>query len=222
MCFSASASFIASAALLTGGVASLKQTSNSDQVPFAVIPLIFAVQQLSEGFLWLSLTNADYSAFETPSTYAFILFAQVIWPSLVPVSIYLLEKDPLRKKKILYLLGIGVLVSIYVAYSLLFYPVQASIRSHHIVYYTDFPHQRGLIPSILYLLPTVVPPFMSSLRKMNILGVIVIISLVLTKIFFSRYLFSVWCYFAALISLTIFFVIKELRTNYLKDLKLSV
>ena len=55
MCFSASASFVASAALLTGGVATLKQTTNNGQIPFASIPLLFGAQQLMEGFLWLSL-----------------------------------------------------------------------------------------------------------------------------------------------------------------------
>ncbi|MEJ6978951.1 DUF6629 family protein [Pedobacter sp. P351] len=222
MCFSASASFIASTALFGGGVASIKQTSRAAQVPFAVIPLMFSIQQLSEGFVWLSLTNSDYSAFEKPSTYVFMFFAQVIWPSLVPLSIYFLEENPLRKKILLILLGIGAAVSIYVTYSLLFYSVKASISSHHIVYYSYFPHQKGLVASVVYLLPTVVPPFISGIKKMNVLGMIIIISLVVTKLFFSRYLVSVWCYFAAIISLIVFYIIKELRANYFRSLKVSL
>lgn len=220
MCFSASASFVASAALLTGGVATLKQTTNVRQIPFASIPMLFGVQQLMEGFLWLSFMNPDYSAFGKPSTYMFLIFAQVVWPALVPISIYLLEKDPKTKKILLVLSGIGAIVSLYITYSLLFYPVEAGISSHHIAYYTNFPHQRGVIPSLLYLLPTVVPPFMSGLRKMNFLGAIILISLIISKVYFPvANLVSVWCYFAALISVTVYFIVKEMRDRYYTDIK---
>jgi hypothetical protein len=218
MCFSASASFVASAALLTGGVATLKQTRNVRQIPFASIPMLFGVQQLMEGFLWLSMMHTDFSVFRTPTTYMFLIFAQVVWPSLVPFSIYLLETDPKRKKILLVLLGIGAIISLYIAFSMLFYPVEAAISSHHIAYYTDFPHQRGIVSSLLYLLPTVVPPFMSSLRKMNILGSIILISLIISKVYFPANLVSVWCYFAAIISVTVYFIIKELRDKYYKDI----
>jgi hypothetical protein len=214
MCFSASASFVASAALFTGGVATLKQTTNNNHIPFASIPLLFGVQQLIEGFLWLSIMNPDFSAFRMPTTYMFLIFAQVVWPSLVPFSIYLLEKDPTRKKILRVLLNIGAMVSLYIGVSMLFYPVEAGISSHHIAYYSDFPRQRGVIPSLLYLLPTVVSPFVSGLRKMNILGSIILISLIVSKAFFAENLVSIWCYFAAVISITVYFIIKEIRIRY--------
>lgn len=49
MCFSATASFIASTTLCVIGVATLKNTKASDEVPFAMIPFIFGIQQLIEG-----------------------------------------------------------------------------------------------------------------------------------------------------------------------------
>ena len=219
MCFSASASFVASAALLTGGVATLKQTTNNGQIPFASIPLLFGAQQLMEGFLWLSFMNPDFAVFRIPTTYMFLIFAQVVWPSLVPLSIYLLEKDPKRRKILVGLLGIGAIVSLYIAVSMLFYPVEAGINSHHIAYYTDFPHQRGVIPSLLYLLPTVVSPFISALRRMNILGSIILMSLVVSKAFFAENLVSVWCYFAAIISVTVYFIVKGIRDEYHADIR---
>ena len=149
----------------------------------------------------------------------FLIFAQVVWPSLVPLSIYLLEKDPKRRKILVGLLGIGAIVSLYIAVSMLFYPVEAGINSHHIAYYTDFPHQRGVIPSLLYLLPTVVAPFISALRRMNILGSIILMSLVVSKAFFAENLVSVWCYFAAIISVTVYFIVKDIRDEYHADIR---
>ena len=45
MCFSATASFAASGALGLVGAASLAKTKSKKEVPFAAVPLIFAVQQ---------------------------------------------------------------------------------------------------------------------------------------------------------------------------------
>lgn len=54
MCFSASASFIAGAALTATGVATLQMTARKAEIPFATIPLLFGLQQITEGLIWLS------------------------------------------------------------------------------------------------------------------------------------------------------------------------
>ena len=51
MCFSATASFISGTTLCVIGVATLKQTKGSAEVPFALIPLLFGIQQLIEGVI---------------------------------------------------------------------------------------------------------------------------------------------------------------------------
>ena len=92
MCFSTSASFGAGIILTTIGVATIKKVREPSQLFFASIPLLFGVQQFSEGFLWLALTNPKYSFLEQISTYSFLFFAQIVWPILIPVAIYFLEK----------------------------------------------------------------------------------------------------------------------------------
>lgn len=54
MCFSAAASFIAGVSLTTIGVVTLKKARNRAEIPFASIPLLFGIQQLIEGTLWLA------------------------------------------------------------------------------------------------------------------------------------------------------------------------
>ena len=58
MCFSATASFISGTALCVIGVATLKQTKAPAEIPFALIPLLFGIQQLTEGVIWLSSATA--------------------------------------------------------------------------------------------------------------------------------------------------------------------
>src|SRR5687768_10161521 len=116
MCFSAGTSFGSVILLSSVGLASLKKTENRSQTFFAAIPLIFAVQQLSEGFLWISLTNGGLKNVETLTTFTFLFFAQIVWPSWVPFAILKLEPNEKRKKLLKVLFGIGLIVSSYLAY----------------------------------------------------------------------------------------------------------
>ena len=52
MCFSVSPSFIASTSLSAIGVATLGTPEGATERPFAAIPLLFGIQQLTEGVIW--------------------------------------------------------------------------------------------------------------------------------------------------------------------------
>src|SRR5688500_18586022 len=132
MCFSASASFGASVVLGTVGVITLKKVKAPEQIPFAVIPLMFAVQQLSAGSLWIGLSDPAHAAWRHFPVYIFLIFAQLVWPSWVPFSLLLLERDRVRRKALTFLLIIGLGVSCYLLYCLFVYDVSAEIRSGHI------------------------------------------------------------------------------------------
>ena len=78
MCFSANASFGAGIILAVISVASLKKVQYPTHIYFAAIPLIFCIQQIIEGLLWLALTDPVYTSLEKVTTYSFLFFAQVI------------------------------------------------------------------------------------------------------------------------------------------------
>ena len=98
MCFSSTASFAAAAVLAAAGAVSLRKVQEPKQLIFASIPLLFSIQQLSEGFLWLALTNPVYAGMEKSSTLIFLVFAQILWPFHVPLAVFLLEKTGWRKR----------------------------------------------------------------------------------------------------------------------------
>ena len=54
MCFSATASFSAGAVLLGIGKLTVQSAHRRREMPLAAIPLLFAIQQLSEGVIWLT------------------------------------------------------------------------------------------------------------------------------------------------------------------------
>ncbi len=208
MCFSSTASFGISSALAIVGIATVKQARTSDQMPLAIIPFVFSIQQFCEGFVWLSFTRPGYENIGHAFIYAFLIFAQIVWPFLVPYSIYRIEKDVERKKKLLLLLICGAILSAYLLFSLFYYPASAMVINHHIRYDLERPMQFIYLTAILYFIVTIIPPFVSGFKNVALIGFFNLSSFLITVIFFSEYLISVWCYFAATISISVFFVLK--------------
>ena len=91
MCFSATASFL-TASFLTGGltgtigIAALAQTTGRRQWPLAAMPLFFAVQQGTEGVLWLTLPVAPTGSLSSFLVILSLLMATVFWPIYVPTA----------------------------------------------------------------------------------------------------------------------------------------
>ena len=94
---------------------------------------------------------------------------------------------------------------------MIIYPVQASISGYHLKYSVDFPQINTPVSGIIYLIPTLVPLFISSIKPMRWLGVLFSVSFIITTILYREYLISVWCYFASLISALILYIIYYLN-----------
>lgn len=214
MCFSASASFGAGVVLSIIGVATLRKVKQPTQVPFASLPLLFAAQQITEGFLWLSFTNTEFEFLRTPTTYIFLFFAQVVWPAIVPLSILLLKKPSERKVIPKLLTVIGAAIAVFLAYCLYAYHIEANAVGHHIAYKQDYPISLKRFGAVLYISATILPPFFFRQKSMLALGVTILISYAVTAIFYQGYILSVWCFFAAILSCIVYFVIYEMNKNH--------
>jgi hypothetical protein len=215
MCFSASASFGASAVLATVGVASIRKVQTPSQLPFAAIPFLFAVQQFAEGLLWIALQDPAHRNWERGSTYIFLFFAQVVWPFLVPLSVLLMEKNRVRKRILFLFMAVGVFISFYLAYCITVFPAQAEIMGIHISYRFNYPFSMGLLSGALYFIPTVLPPFFSSIKRMQLLGLTILISYAATLTFFPHHIISIWCYFAAALSVIVYSIVWALKKQFM-------
>jgi hypothetical protein len=213
MCFSATASFTASGVLALAGIATLRETKQKSHIPFASIPLLFAVQQFFEGFVWLSLQHADYADWEAFSTTTFLMFAQVVWPIFVPISILCMERENKRRILLIFLSIGGILVGGYLGTCILIYDVKAIINDFHIKYDLFFPPFNLNYNGILYFTATVIPAFVSSVKWMKYFAVAILGSFLLTEVFYPSHLVSVWCFFAAILSSIIYFIMRAQKTT---------
>ena len=216
MCFSTTASFSAGIILSVISIASVKKVKKTEQLYFAGIPVLFCIQQFAEGFIWFFLTNSIYHSLQVIATYVFLFLAQVVWPLLIPFSLFMLEKDLKRKKIMKIVLGIGMLVSFYLGYCLIFYDVEAKIIGNHISYLQNYPILFGDYGDSFYLIATIAPPFISSIKRMWILGAIIFVSYVITAILYTDYIISVWCFFASIISLMVCMLIYQMENKNIK------
>lgn len=208
MCFSAEASFIAGAALTVIGVATIKKTTDKSQLWFASIPLVFGVQQLAEGVLWLTLPDPEMINIQRVATYIFIFFAQVIWPFIVPFGVLMLDRKHERKLIQKIVAGIGILVSSTLAYFLIAYNMEASILDHHISYTQNYPETIYKYGAILYGAATILSLFLSNVKRMWLLGVFIATSYGATLYFYEHHVLSVWCFFSSLISVYIYVLVR--------------
>ena len=200
MCFSTTASFLAGVSLSAFGIATLKKTTRKNEVPFAAIPVLFGIQQIIEGLLWLSFRGAMPSL-NIEMTYAFSLFSHVLWPIFVPFSVFALERSAWRKKVIFVFQLIGFSVGLYLLYVIVRFPVVSEVKTN-IVYVS--PHFFKIPVMMLYLMATGVVPLFSSQKIVNLFGAMALVLFIVAYWFYSVALFSVWCFFSALLSFVIY------------------
>ncbi|MHB1322570.1 MAG: DUF6629 family protein, partial [Acidithiobacillus ferrivorans] len=200
MCFSATASFTAGVSLSVLGVATLNKAGRKAEIPFAMIPLLFGIQQIIEGMLWLSF-RFDAPLLNVTMTYAFTLFSHVLWPMFVPFSIGLVEKVAWRKKMLLAFLFIGMTVSLYLLYLTVRFPVTSEV-DQNMVYVS--PHFYTVPVMALYLAATCASAFFSSHKIINVFGVLALLLFMVAYWFYTVAFFSVWCFFAAVLSAVIY------------------
>jgi len=213
MCFSAGASFAGGIVISAIGVATLGKVSKPAQKLFAGIPLLFGFQQFAEGVLWVTLRADGHERLQNAAAYIFLITALVIWPVMIPLSMWLMEEVKRRRKILAGLMVTGGILSLFYAFCLISYNVTPQIQGFHIQYIDEFPRTLVDIAFIFYLASTVAPLFVSSVKRMWLFGILITVSYLVTSIFFAQYLTSIWCFFAALISVVIYWVLSGAQSK---------
>jgi hypothetical protein len=201
MCFSATANFVGSGVLGAIGVVTFTKVKHRRELLFAALPLLFAVHQFIEGFVWLGLDGILSPQVAHDMGAAFMLYAQGLLPFLLPLSVLLFEPNAKSRRRMLPFLVLGGGISLYILWALTAFPLELYVRGNSIVYINQATNNTAV--ALLYVIATCGALFFSEIRMMVILGA-VNLAILLVVMAVKRYAFtSVWCAYAAVASVII-------------------
>lgn len=217
MCFSAPVSYSAAVVLLATGVYAVRQARRL-QPPYwmwALVPVFFGLQQAFEGRVWQALYAGNASEI-VPFALGFHFFSHFLWLWWLPLCSYIVETGRIRKRLFAGFALFGAFAGSMVYSFMLFHPEWMSvvIREHSIIYNFSVPYRSSIeipvTPMMLYGLTIMVPLLFSSHRLIRIFGGLVALSMALASVAFNEAFVSVWCFFAAVLSLYIVYMIRQL------------
>ncbi len=212
MCFSATASFVASGVLVGASIVTFSSLKKQPTKLFAVIPLLFAVQQAVEGFQWIVLGHGSPSM---PLAYAFVFFAYLFWPVFLPLASLQAESDPTRRKLIMVCFGAGIFTALVLGYSMIIHPLIVSVPGQCISYRIDTIYQMPLklLLPVTYLVSVIGGGLLVRRFWIQMFGALGLVGLAVSYIGFTLAYQSVWCFFAAAISLCIIMELRSVKTS---------
>lgn len=208
MCFGPVASFTSAAVLTGAGAVTLKTARSKKELLLAAFPLLFGAQQFVEGLIWLGMHDGPLLNYRRPLAALFLLFAYILWPVVNPIAIYLLEPQKKRRHILAAITALGIGTAAYLVWFALNHDHQVRVVGHSLQYHVKkFAWWTGVI----YLGSTYVPYLISSHRGLVILGVLNILFAGLSRLIWWTTFDSVWCFFAAGLSVGIYFFLRSHR-----------
>jgi hypothetical protein len=223
MCFSATASFTAAALLVPVGIAATRSARaqtpwpgpGAGRLALAVSPLIFALQQAIEGVVWLGVEQHPSAPFTETAALAYLFFAYAFWPVWIPFAALRFggERTPAAPRWALrLLLGLGLALGVTLWLPLLHAsgPLTPEVVQGSLHYRTGlvFADQRlndlgrGLYVAIICL-----PLLLAASRGLVTFAVALLGAVALAEAFYGQAFTSVWCYFSAVLSVLILWIV---------------
>jgi len=200
MCFSAEADLCTGIVVGAVGIDALRHVRKPHQIALAVTPILFAVHEIDESFVWWGLHGQVPFAVEHAAVYVFLAVAFVL-PFWVPFAMLGVETKVHRRQLMGALLVVGTLTTMALLIAIIRGPVGASIDGSHIAYSADINYAGILIA--LYIVATCGSCLVASSRWLVLLGLANLGAVIaLGWITFTGFT-SLWCAWAALTSVAI-------------------
>lgn len=200
MCFSVTADLVVGALLVPIAALSLREARHWRELPFAMLPAVFAVHQFIEAAIWAGL-DGDVSAATTQfAVRAYLFVALPLLPTLFPLSVLLLEPRGARRRVAPFVV-LGAVVSAYLAVVVLAHPVVVIEHPHALQYQTAVENQ--YVWAALYVVAVIGPALMSGYPSIVAFGALNLVGLTVVAVFYVEAFTSLWCLYAAAISVLV-------------------
>jgi hypothetical protein len=216
MCFSPDADFTAAAVVGGVGIATLRQVRTRRELIVGSLPLLFALHQFSEAFVWLGLRGRVSGGVGNTATYIYVIYAYAALPIIVPLGLYLIEPSRRHRRWVLPFVVLGAAVGGYMLWDVTQYPIYAQEHASCIAYNSNAPYLTQA--AFAYVIATCAPALLSSRRYLQWFGVLNIVGVAVAFSVREAEFTSVWCVYAALVSVLI---LEHFRRQRKLDARLS-
>ena len=217
MIFFAILNFTLSGAIILVGILTLMKVSQPKEVVFATLPLFFGLHQFTQGFVWLGMQNLISDRALEMAEMAFVFYAKGFLQFWVPLAIWMLEPSGWRKNIVGLLVLLGGGLTAYSLWALTTGPVHVYVLNHALVYET--PKTNYFLLGIGYVLTTIGALVLSSSISIRLFGWLNFIGLTLVWMLKPYAFTSLWCLYAAAVSVLLYFYFVERRIAFLQDLQ---
>ena len=207
MCFSAEMNFAASAVIGAVGVATLTHARHPREVLFAAMPLFFALHQFTEGFVWLGLDGVIGETARDNAAFLFLFYAQGLLPILMPLAVFLLEPPGWRRRALGAITAIACVFGAYMIWGVMAFPTTCYAENGSVVYANTVTET--MWTGILYIGVTCGALVLSGFAVVRWFGVLNLIGLTVVMIAKSYAFSSVWCFYAAVISVMLYWQFRQ-------------
>ena len=208
--------FTLSGALFVVAIMTFKKVSTPREVVFASLPFLFSLHRFTQGFVWLGMHGLIGPRALELAEGIFVFYAQGLLQFLIPLSLWLIDPNTCRKL-IGVLMVIGGVLTAYALYGLAIEPTTVYVKNHMLVYVNEWTDKLWI--GMLYVLTTSGALLLSRSIAIQLFGLLNFIFLVLVYLFIPYGLTSVWCLYAAAISVLLYFYFVERRIEFLQVLK---
>lgn len=200
MCFSAEAD--ATMGIVIGVIAidSARHVRDRSQLPLAALPVVLAVHQLMEVFVWWGLDGIVARSVGHAAVYAYLAVAYGI-PLLVPRAVASVEPDDARRRVIEALAVVAAVVAVVLLAGVATGPVGATDAGDHIAYSARLFHGGAL--TAIYVVSTLGCLLISSHRFLVVYGLLNLVAVGVLAWLTASGFVSLWCAWAAVTSIII-------------------
>ena len=200
MCFSAEADLVTGVAVSFVGVDALRHVTTAREYPLAALPLLFAVHQLIEVFVWWGVDGQVAWSVARGAIFVYLVVAFVL-PIVVPVSVLRVESKPRRRELMALCVGLGLGVSTLLLVGLTDGPVGAQDAGHRIAY--EIGGHYGVVLAVLYVIACCGALLASSSRAIVAFGAANLVAVSVLAYLTAGNIASLWCAWAAVSSVAI-------------------
>ncbi|MCB1772000.1 MAG: hypothetical protein KDI88_00165, partial [Gammaproteobacteria bacterium] len=149
---------------------------------------------------------------------AFLFFAYLLWPFLVPLAADRVEPKSGRRRVFRGFALVGLLFGLSLYVPLVLRPdwLVVSISAQSILYEPLLIYDGYISRTVIrafYAIIVAVPLLFSTIAPLRLFGVLILLSVAISALFFLYAFVSIWCFFAAVLSLYIIDIIKQSRLH---------